>query len=479
MVWYVVRAAPQVEVTKQLLGQQLQAKCAEAAALQEQIQELHAELAAAKQWHAGSANTSNSSTPTGMAPAAAGAGMPAPQAAAQKKPSFTARLRMSWGKHAAGAGAGAQTSPGGEAPAAAISANGTAPAAAAAATGRLVLAASEGGASIAGSDAPSLPTYPSTGSAAGSLLQPYPSSGQLTLPSEASLFRADPGASLTGSDDRLATVTRAQPAVQELVQHYEAVADMERTSSCTNSICSLQSEPAAGPARSEQQAGGWVRPTPLPRVATLGRPTSGASSPKSPAAAASKLPASPKAGGPSSPSGSTRSAFGRSIPANGSFTSRIPVGSGSLASTRSPALSTAGSGASTPNKPSGGGSGADMAAVSRRLRASDKPTAAPAAAATSSRTAGAPGSLIRTGSASSSKSESASAGGAEGASLRKQLSRLVPGSSNGSAVSERGAAGSSGGGGVQGSIFKAKTAGTGSAGSKKGGPEAGSTRKVR
>jgi hypothetical protein len=455
----------QVEVTKQLLCQQLQAKCAEAAAFQEQIEVLHAELAAAKQWHTGtpSAGSSSHTTPTGMAPAEAGVnGVPAK---AQKKPSFAARLKMSFAKHGAPGVAGNQVSPTGETPQTSVSGNGAAVAVAAAANG-LQLAASEGGGSVAGSEVPSLPAYPSISSAAGSLPRDF-SSGQLMLPSEASLFKVAPGPSLTGSDERLATATKAQPAVQELVQHYEAVAGMERTSSCSNSICSLQSEP--GPTRPV------LRPTPLPRVATLSRNSPTALSPKSPSAP-SKLPASPNTGSvPPSPSGAARSAFGRTVPAGtlstGSFTSRIP-------SVQSPALSIEGSGASTPNKTGSTTAGADMAAVSRRLRAGDKPSAA---AVAGPRAAGSIGGLTRTASSSSNKSEAASAGGAEGLSLRKQLSRLVPGSSNGSAASER-TAGGSGGGSMQGSIFKAKTAGSnkgGGAAGKKAGAEPGPARKAK
>lgn len=431
----------QVEVTKQLLAQQLQVKSAEAAALEQQLAALQSELAAARHVPAvarASATGSGDTTPTGMAPAsrgssAGGGSLAQPCALLQRKPSLAARIRASFStRHS-----------------------------------------SDGAQGVTVGDAPvDLQVAERVSAECRSPSSAAPSS---LLPG-VGMFQVAAAPSLTGTDDRLATASRAVPGVQELVQHFEEAVAPERTHSCTNSNCSLQSDlqreeqapHSKGRPAGEGEALGlrasWQRLTPLPRVANLGHNSSAATSPKSTAGAGSRVPVSPKAA----------SAFARTVPAalqtrSGSVTSRIPAGA---ASPKSPSLSAGGSSCSTPKKQSAlrGGAdtgGVDFAAVSSHLRAaaSRGSSIKPVAASTHMPAVGA--TLARSGSASSAKSDASgvSAAAAEMAagSLRQQLSRLVLGTSNGSmgSASER----SGGGSKQQGSIFKSKPAGskTGSA----------------
>lgn len=431
-------------MTKQLLAQQLQVKSAEAAALEQLLAAMKSELAAARHAPAAArASATGSGDTTGMAPASrgssAGGGSPAqPGALLQKKPSLAARIRASFGtRHSTD---GTQGATDGDTP--------------------VDLQAAERVSAECGSPS---------------------NAHRASLLPDVGLFQVA-APSLTGTDDRLATASRAVPGVQELVQHFEEAVALERTSSCTNSTCSLQSDlqreeqapHSKGRPAGEGEASGlrasWQRPTPLPRVATLSHNSSAATSPKSTARAGSRVPVSPKAA----------SAFGRTVPAplqtrSGSATSRIP---GGAASPKSPCMSAGGSGCSTPKKQSASRGaadkgGVDLVAVSSHLHAAATAAAAtagsssskPRAASTHMPAVGA--TLARSGSASSAKSDASgvSAAAAEMAagSLMQQLSRLVPGTSNGStgSASER----SGGGGKQQGSIFKSKPAGskTGSA----------------
>jgi hypothetical protein len=470
----------QVEVAKQLMAQQLQAQSAETSALAEQLEILRAELEASRQASAAraSAASSASATPTGMAPALLSRpfvdGSTGKQGGLQKKPSLAARIKASFSHKHIAAGA----------PDAAAAAATAAAAADPAASASTVVAESgvgstsrEGAGALhhAALDLPAQAQSVSANGAADGTQQQELSSEIFTLGvgPAATLFSISAAPSLTGKDDRLATASRAVPGVQELVQHYEVVATMERTSSCSNSVCSAVSElqrteslpksssraAAAGDAPSATASP--RRPTPLPRVASLSQTNSTAASPKG--AASPKVPVSPKA-----------SAFGRSVSSqlqtsSGSFTGRIS----GTASPKSPALSAAASGAPTSQCPQhmgdSGAAAAVLAAVSSRLHAAPaagKPaTTAAGAAPGRSRIPGVGVSLTRSGSASSAKSETvpsapvgtAEAGaGAQAGNLKQQLSRLVPGGSNGGVGSER-----SGGGSAQGSIFKQKPAGSG------------------
>lgn len=505
---------PQVEVTKQLLSEQLKAKSSEATLLQEQLSALQAELGAAKLGYGdlpspmGSSTCVTPRTASGSLDVMAAA--EAKQAAMHKKSSFAARLKLPWGhKHAA---ASPQPSPAGE-PSPMVpgspstTSTNLAPVEVAAiaagpslqalldndscSSADIMATAAEAVQAAGTSDSHAAAAFHGPGvtsAAAGfpvvSAFAGEPAGGaaglQADLPADPTRHTAG-GARLSGSDDGLATTSRANPGVLELVQHYEVVAGMERSSSVTSTTSvsstlselsrSAQENPkakhsvAAEGASTAVSASSWLRPTPLPRVATLTRTSSTASSPKSPAPV-SKIPAAlakPASAQTASPGG--RSAFGRSAPApiqtgsSTSPTSRIPFSSGYASSPKSPSLSATTSGASTPtNRLTAGGSssGPDMAVFSRQLQAaaasSTSPTKAGAAPAVqSSRIPGPSNPLSRSGSSSSGRGEGTVAGEA---SLKRQLSRLVPGSSNGSVGSER----SSGGGSMQGSIFKSSTA---------------------
>jgi hypothetical protein len=483
----------QVEVAKQLLVQQLQAKSAETSALEEQLEILRAELAAAGQDSAAraSAASSASTTPTGMAPSwlsrSSVDGSIGRQGGLQKKPSLAARIKASFSHKRMAAGA-----PSAIAAAAADPATSASPLEAELGSGST--SRESAGALPAALDLPAHAQRVSADGAADGTLQQEPSSEVVTLGvgPGTTLFSISAAPSLTGTNDRLATASRAVPGVQVLVQHYEVVATMERTSSCSNSVCSAASEPQRTeplPKSGSRAAAAGEAPSAtasrLPRVATLSRSNSTAASPKG--AASPKVPASPKA-----------SAFGRSVPtplqtSSGSFTGRIP----GAASPKSLVLSAAASGASTPKRQQhvgdSGAAAADLAAVSSRLHAANaagKPaTAAAAAAPGRSRIPGVGVSLTRSGSASSAKSEPAGApagtaeagAGSQAGNLEQQLSRLVPGGSSGSVGSER-----SGGGSAQGSIFKQKPAGSGSASkagvagsAKKPAAESGPARKAK
>lgn len=316
----------QVEVTKQLLAQQLQAKSAKATALEQQLAALQSELAAAR--HASPAAARASATgsgdtvtsPTGMAPASrgssAGGGSPA---LLQKKPSLAARIRASFGTR-----------------------------------GHSTDSTTQGATTVGDTPVDSLQAAERVSAECGGAPSNVePPTSQLLPGGGLELFPVAAGpASLTGADDRLATGSRAVPGVQELVQHFEeAVVALERTPSCTNSICSLQSDfqeqvphhnkgRPAGEGEALGLRASWQRPTPLPRVTTLSHNSSAATSPKS--AAGSRVPVSPK----------TAFAFGRTVPTplqtgSGSAASRIP---GGAASPKSPCMSAGGSGYSTPKK---------------------------------------------------------------------------------------------------------------------------------
>lgn len=529
-------------MTKELLAQQLLAKGLEAAALQEQLTALQSAQGAAagsgkqvvvpQQQPGNSANSSPCLSPRGAAsPAASGQGpLHADDSDSggvrqgggattaqlqQRKPSFAARLMASWGHKQQGGSTAAVGLLGGED-------NSSSPGAAA------VAAVSDADLAQGAADGTT------------TTLQPLVGGAGILAPADGCLISAAAGSSLTASNASLATQSKACPGVQELVQHFEVVTGLDRNSVCsltsavsTGSIGSAQSEPVrlqtdttsqgltrqqpgaggdggAGVAASPSPQGGWLRPSPLPRVATVtrggnsatttgGGGDSGVQSPKSPASPAGLRVGGSALGSPTA-AGASRSAFGRSaaapqagqlLSASASFTSRFPFG-GSIGSVvlptppKSPSMSAAASGASTPaGRATVGGSGspADLAAsVSKGLTA----TAAAAAAAKKKPNGSAGGSsgvsakaagatripavgitLTRTGSSSSSTSKGAApAGGAAsagpeaalpGSSLRKQLSRLVPGSSNGSVGSERSSGGGGGGG-----IFKHKPGAGGS-----------------
>jgi hypothetical protein len=506
-----------VKVAKTLLSQQLEVKCKEVEDLQVQLDLLRAELDTSRTYAQSiAAFSSGPSSPTGAAHSSTVSfsvsedGSAAGHAAGvQKKQSFAARIKKSFIKRTS---LGTPISPvvpqNAEASAAALHSQehtaglaiAHAGAAAAAQVQAPVLWGSEGGSSDAGSAKRS--THSTSGGGASSIQEPAVANPE----DPARVFESLGTSSLTAAhgdnqgavNDSLATTSRACPGVQELVEHFEEV--VSRAPSVT-SMCSMQSEsltrrdslkgkaPAAltvpavqAPAAAAASPKGTVRPTPLPRVAGLTKSSSLVTSPKSPSAATKSAVQSPKASSAASltksPSGTPRTTFGRSL-------------QGPAAAAKSPALSAAASGTSTPSRQAAASSGApDMSAVSKRLHAaaaagSNASTpAAAAAGGTASRIPGA-SALTRSGSASSSKSEAAApAGVAEQSSLRKSLSRLVPGSSNGSTSSERASHG-----GGPGSIFKQKPGSgstasraggaAGAAGRKKAGSEAGPAKKAK
>jgi hypothetical protein len=501
----------QVEVAKALLTQQLEVKVDEVQQMQQELDVLRAELAASRQFaHSSAAVDSSPTSPSSAATHSVSVSFSTSEegsaswhgASVQKKQSLAACIVKTFSKRTSlGTPIAPVVSQREGASAAALHSQehtpalATAHASAAAAAAMIqpaVLWGSEGGSSDAGSVRRTANI--TSGGGASSSQEPghggSPDHGLLPLSLNVSVLQTAQGDNQGEVKDSLATTSKACPGGQELVEHFEEV--VARTPSCT-SMCSVQSEvllrreslkgkaptaltvPAVqAPTTAASAAAspkGAVRPTPLPRVAGLTKGSSSATSPRSPSAAVQ----SSKGSVAKSSSGTARTAFGRSL-------------QGPVATTKSPALSAATSGTSTPSRQATASSGGpDMIAVSKRLHAAaaaggNAPTAAAAAAApsTTSRMP-APGALTRSGSASSSKSEAAPS--AEQSSLRKSLSRLVPGSSNGSVSSERGSHG-----GGQGSIFKQKPAGAIAAsragagrvaGSKKAGSEAGPARKAK